>query len=74
MIDLEDYMYKIVFVQCINIFKIYIFFVLKYLRTSLVRQWIEIHLPTQGTWVQSLVWEDSTYPEATKPMCHKYRV
>ena len=28
--------------------------------TSLVVQWIRIHLTFQGTWVQSLVWEDST--------------
>ena len=28
--------------------------------TSLVVQWLRIHLPMQGTWVQSLVWEDPT--------------
>ena len=27
---------------------------------SLVVQWIRIHLTLQGTWVQSLVWENST--------------
>jgi len=26
----------------------------------------------QGTWVQSLVWEDSTCHGATKPVCQKY--
>ena len=26
----------------------------------------------QGTWVQSLVWEDSTCCAATKPKCHNY--
>ena len=26
----------------------------------------------QGTWVQSLVWEDSTCSGTTKPMCHQY--
>ena len=26
----------------------------------------------QGTWVRSLVWEDSTCHGATKPMCHSY--
>ena len=31
-----------------------------YARMSLVVQWIRIHLPRQGTWVQSLVWEDYT--------------
>ena len=36
--------------------------------TSLVAQWIRICLPVQGTWVQSLVWEDSTCRRATKPM------
>ena len=29
-------------------------------RTSLVAQWLRICLPLQGTWVQSLVWEDPT--------------
>ena len=29
-------------------------------RTSLVTQWLRIHLPVQGTWVQSLVQEDLT--------------
>ena len=26
----------------------------------------------QGTWVQSLVWENSTYSKTTKPMSHNY--
>ena len=34
-------------------------------RTFLVVQWIKICLPMQGTWVQSLVQEDSTCP------CHR---
>ena len=29
-------------------------------RPSLVIQWLRICLPMQGTWVQPLVWEDST--------------
>ena len=29
-------------------------------------QWVEILLPMQGTWVQSLVWEDSTHLGAAK--------
>ena len=41
--------------------------------TSLVAQWIWVCLPTQGTWVQSLVEEDSTYCGETKPMCHNYQ-
>ena len=40
--------------------------------TSLVVQWLTIHLPMQGTWVRSLVWEDPTCCGATKPMCHNY--
>ena len=36
------------------------------LRTSLVVQWLRIHLPIQGTQVQSPVWEDSTCHRATK--------
>ena len=35
---------------------------------SLVVQWLRICLAVQGTWVQSLVWEDSTCQKATKPM------
>ena len=30
----------------------------KALGTSLVAQWLRIHLPMQGTWVRALVWED----------------
>ena len=30
-------------------------------------QWIRIRLPIQGTWVRSLVREDSTCHRATKP-------
>ena len=41
------------------------------LGTSLVVQWLRIHLPTQGTQVQSLVQEDPTCIGATKPMLHK---
>ena len=39
--------------------------------TSLV-QWIRIHLPTQGTWVRPLIWEDSTRTGATSPTHHNY--
>ena len=41
-------------------------------RTSLVAQWLRIHLPTQGTRVQALIQEDSTCHGATKPMHHNY--
>ena len=39
---------------------------------SLVVQWLRIQLPMQGTWVPSLVREDPTCCEATKPMHHNY--
>ena len=42
------------------------------LQTSLAVQWLRIHLPTQGTWVQSLVRENSICCGATKPMLHNY--
>ena len=45
----------------------------RYMCTSLVVQWLRIHLPLQGTQVRSLVGEDSTGCRATKPMCHNYR-
>ena len=38
----------------------------------LVVQWIRVHLPVQGTSVQSLVQEDSTCRRATKPVYHNY--
>ena len=40
--------------------------------TSLVVQWLRIHLPMQGTRVRALVWEDPTCCRATKPMSHNY--
>ena len=49
-------------------------------------QWIGICLPRQGTWVRSLIWEDSMYLgqlkpvghsswnlRALEPACHSYR-
>ena len=41
-------------------------------QTSLVAQWIRIHLPVQGTWVGPLVQEDLTCHGATKPVRHNY--
>ena len=38
--------------------------------TSLVAQWLRIHLPMQGTRVRALVREDPTCRRATKPMRH----
>ena len=40
--------------------------------TSLVLQWLTIHLPMQETWVLSLLQEDSTCCGAPKPMLHNY--
>ena len=40
--------------------------------TSLGAQWLRIHLPMQGTRVQFLVWEDSTWCRTTKSLCHNY--
>ena len=39
---------------------------------SLVAQWLRICLPTQGTRVRALVWEDPTCREATRPVSHNY--
>ena len=38
--------------------------------TSLVAQYVRLRLPMQGTWVRSLVREDSTCCRAAKPVCH----
>ena len=43
-----------------------------YCWTSLVAQWLRIHLPMQGTWVRALVREDPTCCGATKPVRHNY--
>ena len=40
--------------------------------TSLVVQWLRIHLPMQGTQVRALVQEDHTCHRATKPVHHNY--
>ena len=40
--------------------------------TSLVAQWLRIHLPMQGTRVLSRVWEDTTCCGTTEPVCHNY--
>ena len=40
--------------------------------TSLVPQWLRIHLSMQGTQVRSLVREDPACRRATKPVCHNY--
>ena len=42
------------------------------LGTSLVAQWLRIHLPMQGTRVQGLVQEDPTCRGATKHACRNY--
>ena len=34
-------------------------------RSSLVLQWLRIHVPMQGTWVQYLLWDDPTCRETT---------
>ena len=41
-------------------------------RTSLVAQWLRIHLPMQGTRVRALVREDPTCRGAAKPTRHNY--
>ena len=56
-----------------NIFKVKIQLHIKRdLWTSLVVQRLRIHLPIQGTWIQSLVLEDSTCLRATKPTYTNY--
>ena len=43
-----------------------------YAGTSLVAQWLRIHLVMQGTRVRALVREDPTCHGATKPVNHNY--
>ena len=40
--------------------------------TSLVVQWLRIHLPMQGTQVRALAQEDPTCRGAAKPVSHNY--
>ena len=40
--------------------------------TSLVAQWLRLHMLTQGTWVWSLVQDDPTCCRVAKPVCHNY--
>ena len=40
--------------------------------TPLVFRWLRICLPTQGSWVQSLVQKDPTCLGAAKPVSHNY--
>ena len=35
-------------------------------------QWMGIHLPRQGTWVRTLIWEDSMCLGQLKPVGHNY--
>ena len=39
-------------------------------RTSLVVQWLRIHLSMERMWVRYMVWEEATSHEATKPAHH----
>ena len=39
---------------------------------SLGVQWLRIHVPMQGSQVQSLVWEDPTCHGTTRPMRSNY--
>ena len=59
--------YTLLFLQKFQIFKIKTFY-----RTSLVVQWLRIHLPMQGTWVRALAQEEPTCHGATKPVCRNY--
>ena len=43
-----------------------------HIRASLVVQWFRVHLPMQRTRVRPLLWEDSTWDRATKPVCRNY--
>ena len=56
-----------------GVFKYLYVFKIKHKGTSLVAQWLRVHLPVQGTWIWSLVQEDSTRHGPTKSMGHNYR-
>ena len=56
---------KITFDQVISLLE-------AYCRTSLVVQWLRIHLPMQDTRVSFLFWKDSTCVGVNKPVDHNY--
>ena len=56
----------------VSVFKYLYVFKIKHKGTSLVAQWLRVHLPMQGTWIWSLVQEDSTCHGPTKSMGHNY--
>ena len=45
---------------------------MRQMKTSWVFRWLRLHLPVQGTRVQSLVKEDPTCCGAAKPVCRSY--
>ena len=57
-------------VNTLDTSELYIF--KKLIGTSLVAQWLRVHLPMQGTRVRALVWVDPTCHGATKPVSHNY--
>ena len=59
-------------VRCSGSHRRWIHYVNAQVGTSLAVQWVRICLPMQRTRVLSLVWEDSTCQEATKPRHHNY--
>ena len=54
--------------------QVFNFYIIKFnnLGTSLVAQWLRIHLPMQGTRISALVQEDPTCRRAAKPVHHNY--
>ena len=73
--DLEAYEgldLNIMYYLCFASLCFFIWLLVVCIWTSLVAQWLRIHLPMQGTRVQSLVQEDPTCHGATKPVHHNY--
>ena len=48
---------KIFKIYCFSAFMCSVFLKIDYRRTSLVVQWLRLHLVMQGKWVRSLVWQ-----------------
>ena len=58
---------------CCSCYSHWFSFLFKKQGASLVVQWLRIHLPMKGAWVQPLVWEESTYTGgATQTTLHSY--
>ena len=73
---MDIYIFQNYFLNCMSIhlsvIRKHLLKIKTILGTSLIVQWLSIRLPVWGTWVPSLVREDSTGRGTVKPVYHSY--